>query len=123
MFWIDEQGTINLSVGDTASFTISATGYTFDNDDRALWTVKNNQNKVVFERAYPLVSNDLENGVFQVNLINSDTDTLAPGDYNWDVRYIIHPYYDSKGRIFDGDQVITPKEAQKLKLLPVIGEV
>ena len=123
MFWIDEQGTINLSVGDTASFTISATGYTFDNDDRALWTVKNNQNKVVFERAYPLVSNDLENGVFQVNLINSDTDMLAPGDYNWDVRYIIHPYYDSKGRIFDGDQVITPKEAQKLKLLPVIGEV
>lgn len=122
MFSIDN-GAINLSRGDTASFTVTATGgYTFAEEDRALFTVKDAMGEVIMERVYALTG-DLGNGVFLVQFSNSDTDQLAPGAYSWDVRYIIGPYYDMTGRIVDGDQVITPKTAQNLTLISTVGEV
>ena len=122
MFSINEAGNITLSVGDTASFTVTTTGYTFGENDRALFTVKNAGGTVIFERAYAL-DTELGNGVFLVEFLNADTDTLTPGNYSWDVRYIINPYYDDTGRIVDGDQVITPKTALTLTLIPTVGEV
>lgn len=125
MFVVDEAtGNIQLSVGDTASFKITATGgHTFDAADRALFTVKDPGGAVVLERVYPLAEEDPGNGVFVVQLANADTDSLSPGAYSWDVRYVINPYYDETGRIVSGDQVITPKAALTLTLLPVVGEV
>ena len=122
MFSIDN-GSISLSRGDTASFTVTATGgYTFDTDDRALFTVKDGNGEIIMERIYEL-DTELGNGVFLVEFANSDTDQLAPGAYNWDVRYIIGPYYNSAGKIIDGDQVITPKPALNLTILSTVGEV
>lgn len=124
MFSVDEAtGNIQLSVGDTASFSITAGGYTFAEEDRALFTVKDPSGEVVLERAYPLAEEEPGNGVFIVQLANADTDYLQPGGYSWDVRYVLHPYYDEAGRIVSGDQVITPKAALTLTLLPVVGEV
>ena len=121
MFSINDNN-ITLSVGDTASFTVTATGYTFDTDDRALFTVKGPTGAIIFERVYELDS-ELGNGVFLVEFSNSDTDSLPTGNYSWDVRYVIGPYYNSAGKIIDGDQVITPSLAMNLTLLPVVGEV
>lgn len=121
MFSIDN-GAISLSRGDTASFTVTATGYTFAEADRALFTVKDGNGEVIMERVYELAT-ELGNGVFLVQFSNSDTDQLPPGTYTWDVRYIIGPYYDATGRIVDGDQVITPKAAQNLTLISTVGEV
>lgn len=124
MFSVDEAtGNIQLSVGDTASFSITAVGYTFEEEDRALFTVKDPSGEVVLERAYPLAEEEPGNGIFIVQLANADTDYLQPGGYSWDVRYVLHPYYDEAGRIVSGDQVITPKAALTLTLLPVVGEV
>ena len=118
MFYIDENDQVYLSVGDTAAFTITATGHTFEQEDRALFTVKDASGEVVLERIY-----ELDGGIFTVQLANADTDYLAPGRYTWDVRYVLTPYYDDKGRIISGDQVITPKLALALNLLPTVGEV
>lgn len=119
-----ETGEIQLSVGDTAAFKVTAIGdYTFETDDRALLTVKDPSGAVVLERVYPLAEEDPGNGIFIVMLANADTDSLQPGAYSWDVRYVINPYYDETGRIISGDQVITPKAALTLTLLPVVGEV
>jgi len=125
VFSVDEAtGNIQLSVGDTASFKITATGgYTFAEEDRALFTVKAPGGEVVLERAYPLAEEEPGNGVFIVQLSNADTDHLQPGDYSWDVRYVLHPYYDEAGRIVSGNQVTTPKLALTLTLLSVVGEV
>lgn len=124
MFWIDDDTkVIHLSRGDTASFIIRATGYTFAEDDRALFTVKNGSGNIVFEQAYGLTDATLGNGAFQVDFHNPDTDALATGVYNWDVRYILGPYYDESGRIINGDQVITPQRPQNMELLAVVGEV
>lgn len=115
---------IRLSRGDTGALKVKATAtldgepFTFGADDRALFSIKNAQGEIVKEKIAELVDND-----FTVYFLNADTDALAIGDYSWDVRYIIHPYYDADGRIVDGDQVITPELPQKLHLLTVVGDV
>ena len=116
---------INLSRGDTGAIKVKATAtlngepYTFAQNDRALFSIKNAQTgEIVKEKVAEMENND-----FIVYFFNVDTDSLSPGDYQWDVRYIINPYYNAEGRIVDGDQVITPKEPQNMKLLTVVGDV
>ena len=115
---------ITLSRGDTgglkvnAEATLNGEPFTFGADDRALFSIKNGQGEIVKEKVAEMTDNE-----FIVYFLNSDTDSLAPASYSWDVRYIIHPYYDASGRIIDGDQVITPKEPQSMQLLTVVGDV
>lgn len=115
---------IRLSRGDTGAMKVRATAtldgetFTFGPDDRALFSIKNGQGEIVKEKVAELVNNE-----FTVYFKNADTDNLAPTNYSWDVRYIIHPYYDSTGRIVDGDQVITPNEPMAMNLLTVVGDV
>ena len=115
---------INLSRGDTGALKVTATAtldgepFTFGEDDRALFSIKNGQGEVVKEKIAEMTNNE-----FTVYFLNSDTDSLAPGNYLWDVRYIINPYYDASGRIVNGDQVITPKQPMNMKLLTVVGDV
>ena len=39
------------------------------------------------------------------------------------MRYVIGPYYDSEGKIVDGDQVITPKLPKQMILLNTVGNI
>lgn len=115
---------ISLSRGDTgalrivASATLNGEPFTFGSDDRALFSIKNGQGEIVKEKIA-----SLDDNTFTVFFLNADTDALSAGTYSWDVRYIIHPYYDSQGRIIDGDQVITPKEPMNMNLITVVGDV
>ena len=119
MFKVDGY-VITLSRGDTGAIKFTAdTEHTFDAEDRALFSVKNAIGEVVKQQAFEI---DADKS-FVVSFFNSDTDTLAAGSYSWDVRYIIHPYYDAQGNIIDGDQVITPNQPMELQLLQVVGEV
>lgn len=113
-----EGTTITLSRGDTGAFKVTATGYTFGTDDRALFSLKNSQGTVVKQQAYPMTNNQ-----FIVYFLNADTDTLPPGKYTWDIRYVVNPEYDQQGNIVDGDQVATPKTPQPFELLAVVGDI
>ena len=111
---------ITLSRGDTGAIKFTAqTDHTFDSIDRALFSIKNAIGEVVKQAAFEID----ENKAFVVSFYNADTDHLAAGTYQWDVRYILHPYYDSNGNIIDGDQVITPRQPMEMQLLQVVGEV
>lgn len=116
--------TITLSRGDTGALRITATAtldgqpFTFGEDDRALFSIKNGQGEIVKEKVAAM-----ENNSFVVYFLNADTESLSPSNYQWDVRYVIHPYYDSEGRIIDGDQVITPKTPQTMTILTVVGDI
>ena len=112
-------GEIKLSRGDTGSVVFHATGYTFGADDRALFTMKSNTGTVIKQEAYPIDSS----GNFTVSFLNADTDHLAPGQYSYDVRYVINPYYDESGAIVDGDQVITPHLPRAVVLLATVGQI
>lgn len=122
--FVVEDYSIRLSRGDTGGMRVNATAtlngqpFTFGTDDRAVFSIKNANGELVKEKIAQMVNN-----VFTVYFLNADTDMLSPGQYTWDVRYIIHPYYDASGRIVDGDQVITPKEPQVMTLLVVVGDV
>lgn len=115
---------ITLSRGDTGALTVTANAtldgvpFTFGQDDRALFSIKNGNGEIIMEKVCEMVDN-----AFTVNFLNSDTDSLAPGSYSWDVRYVIHPYYDAQGRMVNGNQVITPKTPMSLNLITVVGDV
>ena len=124
MFSVDGT-TISLSRGDTGAIKITATAtrkdtgaaYTFGENDRALFTIKNSAGQIVLEKIC-----EMENNIFAVVFHNADTDKLDVGGYSWDVRYVINPYYDEAGKIVDGDQVITPKTPMNMNLLSVVGD-
>lgn len=115
---------ITLSRGDTGALKVTATAtlegepFTFGADDRALFSIKTGNGEIIMQKICEMTDN-----AFTVYFLNADTDSLAPGAFSWDVRYIIHPYYDSEGRIIDGDQVITPKMPMEMSLLTVVGDV
>lgn len=111
--------TITMTRGDTGSLKITATGYTFAEEDRVLFTVKSPEGSVIKQQAYQ----PDENGQIVVYFTNEETDYLAPGDYSWDVRYIIHPYYDDDGKIVSGIHVHTPFLPKTLTLLPAVGDI
>ena len=116
--------TINLSRGDTGALKVKATAtlngepFTFGSDDRALFSIKNAQTGEVVKEKIA----EMDNNEFTVFFLNADTDALSPGNYQWDVRYVINPYWKD-GRIVDGDQVITPKEPQNMQLITVVGDI
>lgn len=117
MFIVDGTN-ISLSRGDTGAIEIAVNGYTFGELDRAVFTIKSGSGAVVKEHYY-----QIENGKFTVTFYNHDTDDLNAGGYNWDVRFVIHPYYDETGRIVDGDQVLTPNLPMSCTLLTVVGDI
>ena len=123
MFVVEDYN-ISLSRGDTGALRVNATAtlsgepFTFGSDDRALFSIRNANGEIIMQKASPMVNNS-----FTVYFLNNDTDSLSPGAFTWDVRYIIHPYYDDDGKIINGDQVITPKQPMTMALLTVVGDV
>ena len=109
---------ISLSKGDTGAIEFTVAGYTFGENDRALFSIKSASGQIVKQRAYQMTNNQ-----FTVTFYNHDTDSLTAGGYTWDVRYVIHPYYDEQGNIVDGDQVLTPELPSQCNLLTVVGDI
>lgn len=110
--------TIDLHRGDTGTIGITATGYTFGPDDRAVFTVKDLYGNVVKQGIYAL-----DNNRFEVAFANGDTDQLETGLYEWDVRYVVNPVYDENDNIISGDAVATPKDPMDLRLRRTVGKI
>lgn len=128
MFDVDTiNRSITMSIGDTGAVAFRAVGYEFQEDDpeddtvvgdRVLFTLKSQSGAVIMEKLCPL-----EDNRFVIYFHNSDTEALQPGTYTWDLRCIIHPYYDENGNVQDGDQIYTPYEAMTLTLLSTVGTI
>jgi len=119
MFVVDaDKKTITLNRGDTGEVTITVSGYTYQADDRALFTIKDSSGSVVKQTVYEMTDN-----AFTVEFANADTDYLSPGIYYWDVRYIVNPQYDAQGNIVDGDGVGTPGSPFQIIILSTVGQV
>ena len=98
MFSVDGT-TITVSRGDTGAVKINASAirrdnsdnYIFGERDRAVFTIKSNNGTLVRERSY-----QMRNNQFTVVFYNQDTESFEQGSYQWDVRYVINPYYDEE---------------------------
>ena len=114
-----ETKTITMHRGDTGEVTIRVSGYTYGEDDRALFCVKDQNGGEVIKRVYEMTDN-----AFVVEFANADTDYLSPGSYKWDVRYVVDPQYDPvSGEIIDGDGVGTPGSPFQLIILSTVGQI
>lgn len=109
--------TLTMSRGDTGELIIGVTGYTFNSNDRALFTVRLIGGSVVMRRELQIVNNTVT-----ITFVNSDTDSLEGGNYEWDIRYVTNPIYEN-GEIVDGTDVVTPEEPMRLILLTTVGQI
>ena len=108
---------ITMHRGDTGSVVYHFTGYEFQSDDRVLWTMKSSNGTIVKEEV--LVPSDQS---VVVEFLNADTDMLQPGQYNYDIRIVIDPVYES-GRLVDGTIVTTPESPLNITLLGTVGQI
>lgn len=114
--------TITISRGDTGTIVAKTSGSKMNPEiDRVLFTVKSSAGEEVIQRI--LTPADDETNTVIITLSNRDTDYLTPGNYTYDLRYVVEPYYDEKGNIIDGLEVITPKTPQTLTILTTAGEI
>lgn len=113
---------VSITVGDTGAVRIRGIGHRFNAEDRAVFSVKTGNGSVIMQRVFDGLETD---GSFVVYFHSQDTIGRAAGSYQWDVRYLIHPYYDGEdeNRIIDADQVITPYDPQPLVLMRTVGDV
>lgn len=89
---------IRMNRGDTGSFFVAATrrsGTAWTADDRMLMTITNSQGEIVIQRLYRLDNQwGAGDGVILVEFHNADTDTMAPGLYNVELRFDVDPIWN-----------------------------
>ena len=89
---------ITMHAGDTGSFKVGATrgsGTAWTEDDRALFTVRDQHGEAVLMRYYRLDDQyDLGNGYILVEFHNDDTDQWEPGAYTTELRFDVSPIWD-----------------------------
>ena len=118
MFYVDGiTRSITLTKGDTGPLTLSAEDHVFSADDRAILSVMDPHGAVVLKKTLAPSS-----GKFHTAFLNADTGNMHPGDYHFEVRFVLHPYYDASGAIVNANQVITFGH-MSLRLLPVIDHI
>ena len=96
---------IDMHQGDTGAITFTISGYDWSSvTAKAIFTArKKNSDETIKE----VTSGNLgSNGQFVVSFVNSDTDTLTPGNYEYDVVLIVTPVV-TNGTITDGSVVRT----------------
>lgn len=107
MFRLNADGTtIEMIRGNTGTLRIRLTGYTFGNNDRVLFSMRNPGGTEVKSEICEVD----ENGWIEVEFVNSDTDYLRKGDYTYAVTAVTDPEYDAGGKMIDGSGVDTPVE-------------
>ena len=118
MFYVDGiTRSVTLTKGDTGPLIISGEDYAFADEDRAILSVMDPFGVVVLKKIL-----SPQSGKFSTVFINADTEKLIPGEYHFEVRFVIHPYYDASGEIINGNQIIS-FGPMTLMLLPVVNHI
>ena len=118
MFYVDGiTRSVTLTKGDTGPLTLSAEDYMFSDEDRAILSVMPPYGPIVLQKVLAP-----QNGKFSAVFLNADTEKLMPGDYHFEVRFVLHPYYDASGKIVNGNQIIS-FGPMTLRLLPVVNHI
>ena len=97
-FNFDTNCAITMHKGDTGSKWIHAikeSGDDWTENDRCLFTVRDQQNRIVMQRLYRLDDQwGAGNGYFLMEFHNSDTDQWSEGTYRTEWRYDMTPQWN-----------------------------
>ena len=130
---------IKMHRGDTGSFKLQATRESetaWTEDDRALFTIKNQQGEIMLQRFYRLDDQwGQGDGIVLIEFHNDDTDTWETGQYSLERRYDVAPRWDGTApvgrcvdaltagvRMIEGDIVRTVCQSS-LTIDNILGEV
>lgn len=105
---------ITMHKGDTGAFTVTLgkkSGGEFVDGDVAIFEVWRGTTELIMHREFNLQPEepgytDLGNGKILIAFRNSDTDTLAAGNYTTELRVSLNPVR-ADGSVVDGDTVRT----------------
>lgn len=140
MFNVDlETMNITMHRGDTGSFKLAASresGSAWTEDDRMLFTIKNQNNEIVIQRFYRLDDQyDLGDGKVLIEFHNDDTDQLENGMYSVEARFVISPIWNGTAptsrcadaltagvRMVEGS-IVRTKIQSTLEINDIYGEV
>ena len=110
---------ITMHQGDTGSFKIGAarkSGTAWTEDDRALFTVRNQQGEIVMQRYYRLDDQyDLGDGKILVEFHNDDTDQWEQGTYETELRFDVSPIWDGDAPTGRCENALLPGVAQMIE--------
>ena len=97
--------TVEMIQGNTGTLRFVLTGYSFGNNDRVKFTMRNQGGTVIKN-----VICEVVDGAIEIPFVNEDTDYLTPGNYRYAITAATDPVYDTEGDIIGGSGVDTPEE-------------
>lgn len=111
---------IRLTAGDTGILTIAAkeSEHVFTEADKAVFTARKQSGSLLVE----MVLQPAADGTVQIPFTSDLSDNWKPGDYKWDIRYVIDAAMEG-GRVVDGREVITPMTPGVLRIEEAVGRV
>lgn len=130
---------ITMHRGDTGSYKLRAareSGTEWSENDRMLFTIKDQNNVVVIQRFYRLDDQyDLGDGKVLIEFHNDDTDSLENGMYSVEARFVISPVWSGTAptarcvdaltagvRMVEGS-IVRTKIQSTLEINDIYGEV
>ena len=114
MFKLAADGTtVLMHRGNTGVIKINLSGYTFGNNDRVLFMMKDQSGTEIKSKIC-----EVEDGAIEIPFANTDTDYLGAGDYIYAITAATDPEYED-GKIVNGSGVDTPEETNN-KIIRII---
>lgn len=114
MFKLAADGTtVLMHRGNTGVIKINLSGYTFGNNDRVLFMMKDQSGTEIKSKIC-----EVEDGAIEIPFVNTDTDYLGAGDYIYAITAATDPEYED-GKIVNGSGVDTPEETNN-KIIRII---
>ena len=117
MFEVNGQ-TIRLSRGDTGLITFYPEETSLTENDRAVFTVRRRSGGMVMQKV--IVPKE---GKICVPLVNEETQALAAGEYEWDIRIALDAQVDAQGAVTDGREIMTPFPPSTMIVERVVGTI
>ena len=118
MFKLANDGTtILMHRGNTGIVRINLTGYTFGNNDRVLFVMKDSAGTEIKSAIC-----QVEDGAIEVEFVNTDTDYLHAQDCIYAITAAADPVYDDSGKIVNGSGICTPEETNN-RIIRIIDTV
>jgi hypothetical protein len=109
---------IRIPQGDTGSVKFTYAKGEVSADDRALFTVANQNGGAMLRKVLTPNDSDL---AFHLPFTYGETASMKPGSYNWSLRVVRDGTLDVNGRITDVQGSHTAVLNGRLTILPVAG--
>ena len=116
-------GDIKMNAGDTGSFKVHcsrASGETWPEGSRMLYTIRNQAKEVVLQRIYRMDDQyGLGDGVVLIEFHNDDTDTWEAAEYTTERRYNVNPVWEGTPSTARCVNAMIPGTAKMIEGVPV----